>query len=78
MTVSCNFYFRHAKILSMKSIFLLVCGVLLICGVQSCGYCTECVNYPKDTIKLCKKDFASEEAYTQTFRQLTYEGYDCQ
>lgn len=62
----------------MKSFLLLAsfsCALLLM---QSCGYCTRCVQYPKESVKLCKKDFASDESYNQAFRQLTYEGYDCQ
>ncbi|MBL0310847.1 MAG: hypothetical protein IPP77_14610 [Bacteroidetes bacterium] len=61
----------------MKSILFFLLGGFVICSIQSCGYCTECVNYPKDSIKLCKRDFASEDAYTQAFKQLNYEGYQC-
>lgn len=47
---------------------------------SSCEQCTDCVKYPKtnDKVKLCKKDFASDDSYNAYYRQLVYDGYRCE
>ncbi|MBP6731707.1 MAG: hypothetical protein KA149_06600 [Chitinophagales bacterium] len=61
----------------MKTILTLFAATLLICSVNSCSQCSECYKYPEPNVKLCKKDFASDESYAQAFRQTEGQGYDC-
>ncbi len=61
----------------MKAIFILSVSLLLILSANSCKQCTECHNYPQKDIELCKKDFASDDSYTQAYRYTTSLGYDC-
>lgn len=62
-----------------KPLFAFVVVCLLLCNT-SCKNCTDCVRYPNknDKIKLCKKDFASDDAYEAYYRQLVYDGYRCE
>jgi hypothetical protein len=46
-------------------------------SITSCKQCTECTKYPGDPIKLCKKDYASDDSYNDRFRYLVSEGYRC-
>jgi hypothetical protein len=65
-------YFRNC----MKTIAPLICLVcLLLAG--SCNNCTECTKYPEPDIKLCKKDFASDDSYNEAYRYTIWLGYDC-
>ncbi len=61
----------------MKATLILLVTAFLILTVNSCKQCTECVKYPAKDIKLCKKDYASDDSYTQAYRYITSQGYDC-
>jgi len=61
----------------MKSIFLAAAAVLFILALPSCKQCTECDKYPEPTIKLCKKDFPTEQSYNDVYRNTVGMGYDC-
>jgi hypothetical protein len=61
----------------MKSIFLAAVTGLFILALPSCKQCTECDKYPEPTIKLCKKDFPTEQSYNDVYRQTVGMGYDC-
>lgn len=59
-----------------KYFFLLITFVLAI-TIQSCKQCTECVKYPGDPIKLCKKDYASDDSYDAAYKHAIADGYKC-
>ncbi|MES2620922.1 MAG: hypothetical protein V4615_08720 [Bacteroidota bacterium] len=61
----------------MKSFFVFLVCCLALFSANSCKQCTECHNYPKKDIELCKKDFASSDSYAQAYRYTLSLGYDC-
>ena len=60
----------------MRAIYALM-AVVFFLSVQGCKQCIECSKYPAPTEKLCKKDFASDDSYSQAFHYLEGNGYDC-
>lgn len=60
----------------MRAFFAFLMIVLAL-STQSCRQCTTCTAYPAPTEKLCKKDYASDDSYTQAFHHLEAQGYKC-
>jgi hypothetical protein len=64
----------------MKKLTIATLFLLAIAATESCKQCTQCVKYPgaNDTQKLCRKDFATDDSYTQAFHYYTSLGYRCE
>ncbi len=64
--------------MSPKIILILLSCVML--SVSGCRKCIECTKFPSanDTVKLCKKDYASDDSYNSAYRNLSAAGYKCE
>lgn len=63
--------------LFMKTTLLLAAFAILTLGAQSCKQCTECTKYPGEPLKLCKKDYASDDSYDAAYKHAIADGYKC-
>jgi hypothetical protein len=61
----------------MNNAAVILLTAFALFAFASCRECTECLKYPSPDIKLCKKDFASDDSYTAAYRQVVADGYDC-
>ncbi|MBK7148531.1 MAG: hypothetical protein IPH78_06815 [Bacteroidetes bacterium] len=54
--------------------------LLAILAFSACRNCIECTKYPSanDTVDLCKKDYASDDSYSDAYRNLVADGYRCE
>lgn len=61
----------------MKKIFFVALAFCLLLSFSSCKQCTECTKFPGDPVKLCKKDYASDDSYNSAYKHLIAQGYKC-
>jgi hypothetical protein len=61
----------------MKTALILVFLSFGLLSINACKQCTDCTKYPSPDIKLCKKDYASDDSYNQAYRYTISLGYNC-
>jgi hypothetical protein len=62
----------------MKTIIILLAGAFILFSASSCKQCSTCRKYPAKDMQLCKKDFATNDSYTDAFHYWEAQGYDCE
>ena len=62
----------------MKTLFILLITSGLMFTANSCTQCNTCRKYPAADVKLCKKDFASDDSFTQAIHYQQSLGYNCE
>ncbi len=61
----------------MRSAFILFFSFFLLGSINSCKQCSTCRKYPAADVKLCKKDFATDDSFSQAFHYQESLGYNC-
>lgn len=61
----------------MKTIFILLITSCFLFTTSSCKQCSTCRKYPAADVKLCKKDFATDDSFSQAFHYQESLGYNC-
>jgi len=62
----------------MKTILLLGFSAFILFTINSCNPCSSCNKYPDPTVKICKKEYTSDDEFNQAVRQQEALGYACQ
>ena len=62
----------------MRIALILLVSFFLLSTVNSCTQCNTCRKYPATDVKLCKKDFATEDSFSQAIHYQESLGYNCE
>jgi hypothetical protein len=72
-----NAYYLASILHTMKTKLILLPFAILTFCFQSCKQCTECTKFPGEPLKLCKKDYASDDSYNAAYKHAIADGYKC-